>query len=173
MSFFLGRIRVGGGKEYRASALDKNRSEQASREDAVHSAHTCVFIDGALIYRLHEKCWKASTIASCLWSPTWLTRNAEIFHWQIWLPSSWGDNFFNIAGIYFFHAIFTLKININVLIFYVSTSNKHRGANEWLPMHQLLACIPRGPINWKCWILAFWLCRFLGCSCRVFLDVSV
>ena len=37
-------------------------------------------------------------------------------------------------------------------------------------MHLLLACIPRGPVNWKCRILAFWFCRFLGC--RVFLDVS-
>ena len=37
-------------------------------------------------------------------------------------------------------------------------------------MHVLLACIPRGPVNWKCRILAFWFCRFLGC--RVFLDVS-
>ena len=37
-------------------------------------------------------------------------------------------------------------------------------------MHLLLACIPRGPVNWKCRILAFWFCRFLGC--RVFLVVS-
>ena len=97
-----------------------------------------------------EKCWNFP-----LTHLTALKLRGQFFQhcWSIFLPR-------------YFYA----KNNIDVLIFYVSTSNIHRGANEWLPMHLLLACIPGGPINWKGWILAFWLYCFLGC--RVFLDVS-
>ena len=72
--------------------------------------------------------------------------------------------FFHIRGVYFFHAIFTSTV-MNAYIYIVPSLWQIK-----LPMHQLLVCIPGGPINWKCWILAFWFTRFLGC--RVFLDVS-
>ena len=91
--------------------MDKNRSELASRGDAVHSAHTCVFIDGALTYRLDFT--RTAERRRRLQAPFDLQLD-----WREMLKFSTdksdchqveGTIFFNIAGEYFFHAIFTLK----------------------------------------------------------------
>ena len=171
MLFFLAWIRVCWWCGCRAAALDKNRSEQASREDAVHSAHIWVFIDGALSYRLDFT--RSAERHRLLHAPFDLQLDRQ----EMLKFSTDKSDCPQVEGTIFQHCwsiflprCFYAKNNIDVLIFYVSTSNIHRGANEWLPMHLLLACIPGGPINWKGWILAFWLYCFLGC--RVFLDVS-